>query len=189
MRHLSLGALAALTLALAGCLHERLPPQLPPVEEYVIEREDLIAVEVWKDPALSTRAPVRPDGRLWLPLIGEVQAAGRTARALQAEITERLRPLVPETVVSVVVAEVNAPRVFVLGEVAHPGAFPVRSPLTVLQAIALAGGMTEFAHPRCVILIRQTSTGEQRFRLDTRKLLHRETPVVRVAPGDTLFVP
>src|SRR5438270_6186294 len=114
-------AVAALGFA-AGCAHETTPPPNTPVAEYRIGKEDVVTVEVWKDPALSAKVPVRPDGKISLPMIGDVAAEGRTAGELKQEVAERLKPYVEQPVVGVMVTEVNAARFFVLGEVAHPGA-------------------------------------------------------------------
>jgi polysaccharide biosynthesis/export protein len=183
-----------ITLALfgiaAGCAHETTAPPAAPRAEYRIGREDVVTVEVWKDPALSAKVPVRPDGKISLPMIGEVMAEGRTANDLQREVTTRLQPLVEKPVVSVMVTEVNAARFFVLGEVAHPGAFPVRGPVTVIQALALAGGPTEFANQRSVVVIRPSEGGkQQRYKVDCKDVLAGNAPAIPLVPGDTVYVP
>src|SRR3954453_9679816 len=118
-------AIAALGLG-AGCAHETTPPPQTAVSEYRIGKEDVVAVEVWKDPALSAKEPVRPEGKISLPMVGDIVAEGRTAKELQKEITTKLQPMVNDPVVSVQVSEINAAKFFVLGEVAHAGAYPVR---------------------------------------------------------------
>ena len=174
---------------LGACAHEQLPP--PQAQgEYHIGREDVIAVEVWKDPALSAKVPVRPDGNISLPMVGEVQAAGRTASELKTELLLKLTPFVENPVVSVMVAEVNAAKVFVMGEVAHPGAFPMKGNLSVVQAVALAGGTTEFASPRNLVLIRNDESGKPiRYRVNLSKLEKGDEGPVPVMAGDTLVVP
>jgi polysaccharide export outer membrane protein len=180
-----------LALALiAGCAHETTPPPSMALNEYVIGREDVIDVQVWKDPTLSAKVPVRPDGKISLPMVGEVSAEGRTAPDLKKEITERLKPFVESPVVGVMVTEINAAKFFVLGEVAHPGAFPVRGPCNVIQALALAGGPTEFASPRSVVVIRRGKDGvEHRFKVDARDVLAGNARAISLLPGDTVFVP
>lgn len=181
---LLLGALLA-----AGCAHETTPPPALPHAEYRIGREDIIEVEVWKDPTLSAKVPVRPDGMISLPMIGDVQAAGRTADDLKGEIAKRLKPFVAEPVVGVMVSEIAA-RFYVLGEVAHPGAFPVRGNLTVLQGLAMAGGTTEFADPRSVVVIRPNSSGApHRYKVDARSILAGHARAIVLEPGDTIYVP
>jgi polysaccharide export outer membrane protein len=158
--------------------------------EYQIGREDVIAVEVWKDPSLSTKVPVRPDGRITLPMIGAIDAEGRTTEDLKKEITEKLQPFVERPLVSVMVSEINAARFYVLGEVAHPGAYPVRGRITVVQALALAGGPTEFANDRKVVVIRNGNDGKQtRYKVDARDVLAGNAPALALVPGDTVFVP
>ena len=182
-------AVCVLALA-AGCAHETSrPPELPRAE-YRIGREDVLTVEVWKDPSLSTKVPVRPDGRVTLPMIGAIDAEGRTTEDLRKEITEKLQPFVEQPVVSVMISEVNAARFYVLGEVAHPGAYPVRGRITVLQALALAGGPTEFANERKVVVIRPARDGKQtRYKVDAREVLAGNAPALPLVPGDTVFVP
>lgn len=178
-----LGALAV------GCAHETTRPPAAPRAEYQIGREDVIAVEVWKDPALSAKVPVRPDGKITLPMIGELDAEGRTTEDLRKEIADKLKPFVEQPVVSVMVSEINAARFYVLGEVAHPGAFPVRGRLTVVQALAMAGGPTEFANDRRVVVIRNSDGKQTRYKVDTREVLAGNAPALTLVPGDTVFVP
>jgi polysaccharide export outer membrane protein len=181
---------AVCVLLLAGCAHETSRPPNLAQNEYRIGREDVITVEIWKDPSLSTKVPVRPDGRITLPMIGAVDAEGRTTEDLRKEITERLKPFVEQPVVSVMVSEINAARFYVLGEVAHPGAYPVRGRITVVQALALAGGPTEFANDRRVVVIRSGSDGKQtRYKVDAREVLAGNAPALPLQPGDTVFVP
>jgi polysaccharide export outer membrane protein len=173
-----------------GCAHETTPPPALPQAEYQIGKEDVVIVEVWKDPALSAKVPVRPDGKISVPMIGDVVAEGRTATDLKREIAERLKPFVEQPVVAVMVSEVNASRCYVLGEVAHPGAFPVRGPLTVLQALALAGGPTEFANQRSVVVIRHDPQGRQtRYKVDARDVIAGNAPAIQLVAGDTVYVP
>jgi polysaccharide export outer membrane protein len=182
-------ALAALGLV-AGCAHETTPPPKVPTAEYRIGKEDVVAVEVWKDPALSAKEPVRPDGKISLPMIGDIQAEGRTAKELQKEITARLAPMVNEPVVSVQVSEINAAKFFVLGEVAHPGAYPVRGAVSVIQALALAGGPTEYANRGGIVVIRHGDDGkESRYNVNYREVVSGKAQAIQLIPGDTVFVP
>lgn len=181
--------LAALGVV-AGCAHATTPPPSPPTTEYRIGKEDVVAVEVWKDPALSAKEPVRPDGKISLPMIGDIRAEGRTAKELQQEITTRLSPVVNEPVVSVQVAEINAAKFFVLGEVAHPGAYPVRGTMNVLQALAIAGGPTEWANRGGIVVIRRGSDGkEARYNVNYREVVSGKAQAIQLVPGDTVYVP
>jgi len=182
-------AIAAFGLA-AGCAHETTPPPNPPTAEYRIGKEDVVAVDVWKDPTLSAKEPVRPDGKISLPMIGEITAEGRTAKQLEKEITARLTPMVNEPVVSVQVAEINAAKFFVLGEVAHAGAYPVRGTMNVLQALAIAGGPTEYANRGGIVVIRRGGDGkEARFNVNYREVVSGKAQAIQLIPGDTVFVP
>lgn len=163
---------------------------LPLDAEYVLGAEDVVEVSIFQSPELSRTLPVRPDGRISLPLVGEVMASGMTAKDLGAELQRRLGAYVQDPRVTVIVQEIHAPRVYVLGEVARPGAYPVRGRLDVLQAIALAGGLGDFANKSRVLLIRKTEEGEVRHVLNYGRFLSsssRAAPVVR--PGDTIYVP
>ncbi len=144
---------AASLLLLAACATTRSEMASDrPDTEYRIGREDVLEVVVWHEPDLPRVGPVRPDGKISLPLAGEVEAAGRTPEELQALLTKTLTPYIHDVSVAVLVKEVNASRVFVLGEVMHPGGFPLRGPVSVLQGIALAGGRTEYGGDRVVWL-------------------------------------
>jgi polysaccharide export outer membrane protein len=184
----------ALSLAafgmLAGCAHTTTPPPAVANAEYRIGKEDVVSVEVWKDPALSAKVPVRPDGKITLPMVGDVVAEGRTAKELQAEVTQKLTPVVHEPVVAVMVSEINAARFFVLGEVAHPGAYPVRGTTDVLQALALAGGPNEWASRGNIVVIRKGAGGkEQRYNVNYREVSSGKAQAITLIPGDTVFVP
>jgi polysaccharide export outer membrane protein len=184
----------ALSLAafgmVAGCAHTTTPPPAVANAEYRIGKEDVVSVEVWKDPALSAKVPVRPDGKITLPMVGDVVAEGRTAKELQAEVTQKLTPVVHDPVVAVMVSEINAARFFVLGEVAHPGAYPVRGTTNVLQALALAGGPNEWASRGSIVVIRHGSDGkEQRYNVNYREVASGKAQAIQLVPGDTVFVP
>jgi polysaccharide export outer membrane protein len=141
------GLLAVGILSLAACAHGRTEAKDEAASSaaFALSREDVIEVSVWKEPELSRAVPIRPDGKIALPLVGEMQAEGLTPNQLEANITKALQPLVRDPRVSVIVRDVNGRRVFVTGMVTRPGAFPLRSDLTVLQALAMAGGLAEFA--------------------------------------------
>lgn len=178
-----------LSVGAAGCAHE---PRLPSLEEasgeYRIGREDLLDVSVWRDPDLSRVVPVRPDGNISLPLLGEMRAEGKTAAALAEEISAGLGAYVQAPRVSVMVREVNSPRFFVIGEVPHPGGFPLRGRTTVLQALALAGGPNEFADRGSIVVLRAGEAGD-RYLVDYALLVRDPSKDFALAPGDTIVVP
>jgi polysaccharide export outer membrane protein len=166
------------------------PEERPDAGEYRIGREDVLEVVVWHEPELTRVVPVRPDGRISLPLVGELDAAGRTASELQASVTKALAPYVRDTQVAVLVREINASRVFVLGEVTKPGGFALRGPLSVMQAIALAGGRTEFAKDQVVWLRQRPAGRTERVTLSFRELVQGEAAgALWLRPGDVLYVP
>jgi polysaccharide export outer membrane protein len=155
--------------------------------EYRIGVEDLLEITVWKEPQLSTTAPVRPDGKVTVPVAGEIQAAGHTARELEGILARRLAERIASPEVTVVVKELNASRVFVLGEVGKPGAYPMRGAMTVVQALALAGGLTEFADRDDIVILRRGDAGAQlKLKLD---LSDAYGAPIELAPGDTVVVP
>jgi polysaccharide export outer membrane protein len=185
----ALAAAAALASGCAGrAASQKAAPR--PEAEYRIGREDVLEVVVWREPELSRVVPVRPDGKIALPLAGDVEAAGRTPAELQERLTALLAPLVQDVKVAVLVREINGPRVFVLGEVTRPGGFPLRSPLTVVQAIALAGGRTEFGGD-AVVWLRAKSDGEpERVTLSFEDLVKGEAAgALWLGGGDVLYVP
>jgi polysaccharide export outer membrane protein len=131
---------------------------------YVVGPGDVLQVRAWKNEALSQRVIVRPDGFVTLPLIGDVMAGGRTVEDVAKDVATRSAKFYTEQpVVAVEVAELHSYRVYVLGEVARPGEFTPRGQITVLQAIALAGGFTRFAAPDKVMIVRRDAQGERRI--------------------------
>jgi polysaccharide export outer membrane protein len=170
------------------------PPERPALRpdagEYRIGREDVLEVVVWHEPELTRVVPVRPDGRISLPLAGEVEAAGRTPTELQERVSQALEPYIRETKVAVLVREINGTRVFVLGEVTKPGGFPLRGPMSVMQAIAVAGGRTEFAKDEVIWLRQQANGGTERASLSFRQMVKGEAAgALWLRPGDVLYVP
>ncbi len=157
---------------------------------YRLGLDDVVEVAVFKDQDISRTVPVRPDGKISLPLVGEVEAAGLTAAELQAIVTQRLAPYVQKPSVSVIVREIHSRRFFVLGQVNHPGAFALLGPTTALQAIAQAGGLAEFADENSMVLLRSTSSGVRRYPLRYDDLVGaRDGRAIYLAPDDTLVVP
>ena len=147
-RAFSIGLVVCSMVAQVGCLgpvtsREYKASDVP--TEFLLGSEDQIEINVWKNPDLSRITLIRPDGYVSMPIIGDIQAAGLTADALAAQITERLKGYIQNPSVSVNVKELNSYSVFVLGEVAKPGKYQLKSYVTVLQAISMAGGFTNYA--------------------------------------------
>jgi polysaccharide export outer membrane protein len=185
--------LAVFTVLGAGCASHgvsQLARERPEAEEYRIGREDVLEVVVFHEPELSRIVPVRPDGRISLPLAGEVDAAGKTPAELQQGLTQALSTYVHDPAVSVLVREINASRVFVLGEVARPGGFPLRGPLSVMQAMAMAGGRTPFAGDEVVWLRQKAGGAEEKVSLSFGQLVKGEAAgALWLRGGDVLYVP
>jgi polysaccharide export outer membrane protein len=182
----------AFTLALVvpACGHQTAAPAEPEVGEYTIGREDVLEVSVWKDPALTTTAPVRPDGKLSVPMIGDVDADGKTTRELSKEIAARLVPYVKDPVVSVIVREVNSRKFAIVGEVSKPGVYQMRGRTSILQAVAQAGGLTEFASRGGIVVIRPAKDGkERRLSVNLNDVVGGDARVPALWPGDTVYVP
>lgn len=159
--------------------------------DYLIGPGDLIEVVVWKSEDLSGEFRVRPDGKFSMPLIGDVIAAGKTTDAINMQIQTKLQLFVESPFVSTIIRETASNRVFVLGEVTSPGAYPIEGSLTVLQALALAGGFTEFAIRDRLVLIRGSGEKQQKFTLSYRKILSEPGADFNMVllRGDTLVVP
>jgi polysaccharide biosynthesis/export protein len=122
--------------------------------DYKIGPQDMLRVDVWKEPDISRIVPVRPDGKITLPLVNDVQAAGLTTTELAGKIAEGLKKFITSPQVTVGVTEINSRKIFVSGEVAHPGAFPLLPNMTVLQALSSAGGFTQFAREKKIYILR-----------------------------------
>ena len=155
--------------------------------EYRLGSEDVVECKVYKEPELTTVAVVRPDGMISLPLAGEIQATGKTAAELQAEITSKLVEFIADPLVSVVIKEINSPKISVFGEVRKPDVFPIKQRMTVLNAIALAGGFTPFAKKDHVIVIRTGASGQERIKLNFERLIKDGEPFYLQA-SDTVFI-
>lgn len=157
-------------------------------DAYNLGAGDVLEVFVWKEPDLSTAVTIRPDGRVALPLAGEISASGRTAQELQERITSRLQEYLDLPVVTVMVKEINSPQISVLGEVRRPGRYRVTERVTILDAIALGGGFTEFADRSAVVVIRKTPSGVRRYRINVRSMLRDGGGPFYLEPRDTVYV-
>jgi polysaccharide export outer membrane protein len=191
-KRISLGAALAV-ISLAGCAHHAQPVPVSNVDEpFRIGREDVLDIAVWRDADLSRTLPVRPDGFISMPMVGEIQAEGKTPAELSEEIKTRLAPYIQQPRVTVMVHEVNSARIFVTGEVAHPGAFPMKGRISVVQAIALAGGFSDFANKDGILVIRQ-GQGQEGAEIPVRYsdmvADNNNRRDLFLKPGDTVVVP
>lgn len=157
--------------------------------EYRVGPEDVVEIFVWKEPDLTRVMPVRPDGKISLPLAGEIEASGKTAPQLQAEITGRLTHFISSPVVTVTVKEINYPKISVLGQVRKPDRYRIKQRITALEAVAMAGGFTEFAKRDKIIIIRQQGNDEKRMQIDLKKVLKDgRSDAFYLEPFDTVYV-
>ena len=158
--------------------------------DYVIGPEDVLHVAVWKESDLTATLPVRPDGKISLPLLNDVQAAGLTPMQLADSLTEKLKKYVASPRVTVVVTTINSKRIFMVGEVSHTGAVPMIPNMTVLQAISSAG-LTQFANTKNIYVMRIQNGKQQKLPVNYRKLVKGEQMEQNyiLQPGDTIVVP
>jgi polysaccharide export outer membrane protein len=159
---------------------------------YVIGSNDVLSVSVWKEPDISRSVPVRSDGKISLPLVGELQASGETPRQLEQEITKRLQNYISEPEVTVIVTDSKSQKVNILGMVARPGAYLLTSNTTVLDAIAMAGGFKDFAKQKSVYVLRQAPDGtQQRMPFNYKDVIKGKSAEqnVRLQAGDTVVIP
>ena len=161
--------------------------------EYVIGAEDVLDITVWRNPDLSKQVQVRPDGRISMPIIRDVVAVGKTPTQLAEEMTNKLKEYVQNPVVAVTLKEVNSSNIFLLGEVAHPGKYPLKSKTTLLQGITIAGGFKESAARNQIVIFRFTETapGQKRLTASYDDIVLRSgiSDNFELKPGDTLVVP
>ena len=163
-----------------------------PVNDYVIGPEDVLAVNVWKEPEVSRTLPVRPDGRISLPLIGDMLASGRTTGQLQSEIKQQLRAYFTSPEVTVLVQEAKSHKFNIVGEVSKPGSYVMSNSMTVLDAIAVAGGLKDFAKASKIYVLRIAADGSHvRLPFNYKKVIKgsdlREN--IELAPRDTIVIP
>jgi polysaccharide export outer membrane protein len=158
--------------------------------EYVIGPQDVLHVSVWKETDLTASLPVRPDGKISLPLLDDVQAAGLTPKQLAASITDRLRKYVADPRVTVVVTEINSKRIYMVGEVLHAGATPMLPNMTVLQALSSAG-LNQFANTKGIYVLRTENGKQQKMPVNYKRLVKGERIEQNylLQPGDTIVVP
>ena len=170
------------------------PPPLQAVsqagQEYRLGPEDQIRVSVWENAQLTLDLVVRPDGKISMPLIQDVVAEGQTAAELANTVQQKLLVFIKEPQVSVIVLQVNAPKYFVIGNVTRPGTYPLRSETSILQALSLAGGFTQFASPRSIKLIRNTAGKQEVRKVNYNKMIDEDGEGnYLLKSGDTIVVP
>jgi polysaccharide export outer membrane protein len=168
------------------------PVNKPHDDSFVIGANDVLAVNVWKEPDISRSVPVRSDGKISLPLAGEVQAAGMTPLKLEQDIASKLKNYISEPEVTVIVQQINSQKFNILGMVSKPGSYSLTNSSTVLDAIALAGGFRDFAKQKSVYVLRQNSDGTQsRMPFNYKEVVKGKNSAqnVKLQPNDTIVVP
>jgi polysaccharide export outer membrane protein len=164
----------------------------PHDDVFVIGNDDVLAINVWKEPDISRSVPVRSDGKISLPLVGEVQAAGLTPLKLEKDIAGKLASYISEPEVTVMVQQVNSQKFNILGQVNKPGSYVIANSPTVLDAIALAGGFRDFAKQKSIYVLRQNADGSQaRIAFNYKEVVKGQKLAqnIRLQPRDTIIVP
>ncbi len=168
------------------------PTKAPHDDTYVIGKDDVLAVNVWKEPDITRSVPVRSDGKISLPLVGEIQAAGETPLKLEQGITAKLKNYIAEPEVTVIVQEIKSQNFNILGMVNKPGSYPLAGSATVLDAIAAAGGFRDFAKEKSIYVLRQNPDGTQsRFAFNYKEVIkgHNIAQNIALEPRDTIVIP
>jgi polysaccharide biosynthesis/export protein len=159
--------------------------------EFTIGAGDVLQVNFWRETEMSSEVVVRPDGKITIPLIKEVSAAGLTPKQLEEELETRAKQYVQEPNATVTVRTINSRQVYITGNVARAGAFPLNGPTTVLQLIAQAGGVLEYADSSNIVILRSKGGKPETFRFDYRAIVQQKklTENIELQPGDTVLVP
>jgi polysaccharide biosynthesis/export protein len=164
----------------------------PHDDTFIIGADDLLAINVWKEPDVSRTVPVRSDGKISLPLVGEVTAAGRTPLQLEKEISTKLLNYMTDPEVTVIVQQINSEKYNILGQVAKPGAYPLTAATTIVDAIATAGGFKDFAKKKGIYILRQNpGGGETRIAFNYQDFIKGKSTAqnIPLQPHDTVIVP
>ena len=165
------------------------PAVVPP--GYVIGPDDVLQIVFWRDKEMSADVVVRPDGKISMPLLNDVQAAGLTPEQLRAKLTEAAGKLMEEPTVGVGVKEIHSRKVFITGNVAKPGTYPLSGDMNVLQLIALAGGLAEYADSKNIVVMRNEGGQAQSFKFNYKDVVKQKNVQqnILLKPGDTVVVP
>ncbi len=161
----------------------------PAADEFVIGPDDVLVISVWKEPDITRTIPVRPDGKITLPLVNDVQAAGLTPMQLSLSITEKLRKFINEPQVTVIVQAINSRRIHIVGQVGRQGTFPMLPDMTAMQALAGAGGFSQFANTKKTYILRMEDGKQIRIPFNYNEVLKGNKNDVKLKPHDTIVVP
>jgi polysaccharide biosynthesis/export protein len=181
-----------------GTIPAAKPPEAkPPVKaatedpNYMIGAQDVLDISVWKEPELTLSVPVRPDGKISIPLLNDVQAAGLTPTQLAMRITTDLKKFVTNPQVTIIVTQINSQRIYILGEVSRAGAYPLLPQMTMLQALSSAGGFTQFANLKKIYMFRVEDGKQVKYPFNYKDVVNGKRPDENVIlrAGDTIVVP
>jgi polysaccharide export outer membrane protein len=167
------------------------PAGVPTTPDYVIGPDDVLTVIVWREKEMSADVAVRPDGKISLPLLNDVQAAGLTPEQLRGQVTEAASKYVEEPNVTVVVKAINSRKIFVTGQVGKPGPYPLIGAMSVMQALSVAGGVLEYADIENISILRTANGKQESFRFNYKEVTKRKNlkQNIELKPGDTIVVP
>jgi len=163
--------------------------EIPP--DYIIGADDVLGIIYWKDKDMTSDARVRPDGRIALPLLNDVQAAGLTPELLRKKLTEESQKYMEDPSITVVVREINSRKAFITGEVNKPGPYPLLTPTSVMQLIAMAGGLKEYANSKGIIIMRTEKGRQISLKFNYKDVIAGKNlkQNIELSPGDTVVVP
>ena len=166
-------------------------PVLAAIPDYLIGAEDVLAIVFWRDKEMSTEVAVRPDGKITLPLLNEIRAAGLTPAQLKDLLVEESKKFVEDPNVTVVVKQINSRRVFITGEVGKPGPYPLMAPTTVMQMLVVAGGLRDYAHSEKIAIMRTENGKPTSYRFNYKEFVKNKNlkQNIDLKPGDTIIVP
>lgn len=176
-----------------GPAHASLPAAgvVTPPPDYVIGAEDVLSVVFWRDKDMSGDVTVRPDGKISLPLINDIQAAGLTPDQLRAAVETAAKRFLEDPNAAVMVKEIKSRKVYITGQVARPGPYPLGGPTTVLQALATAGGLLEYADAKNIVVMRTENGRTLSYKFNYKDVIRRKRieQNITLRPGDTVVVP
>jgi polysaccharide biosynthesis/export protein len=189
-------AVVVVLLASAAHAQDKTQPAAPTKAatsdpNYVIGGQDVLDISVWKETELTRTVPVRPDGKISLPLLNDVQAAGLTPTQLAEQLTESLKKFVTNPQVTVIVTQINSQRIYILGEVARAGAYPLLPDMTILQGLSSAGGFTQFANTKKIYMLRTENGKQTKYPFNYKEVLAGKSSEQNIVlrAGDTIVVP
>jgi polysaccharide biosynthesis/export protein len=157
-------------------------------DQYIIGTEDVLLIYVWREEAFTRTLPVRIDGKISLPLLDDIQAAGLTPLQLKQALAEKLKGFVDNPTVTVTVMEANSFKVYVSGEVIKPGVYSLRSEVTLVKLMIMAGGFTEWANQKKILIITKDKGAEKRITANYKKIIEGDEPDIVIKRGDTVIV-